>query len=72
MKKHLKPTGKHYLFSKNSFLQGMAGLLEISGNRFPFRVSCTSIQADNMALFADWQLIGHSLYQQLQNSENQS
>jgi hypothetical protein len=71
MKNHLKPSGRNYLFAKTSFLQGMSGLLELSGNRFPFRFSNNSVQADNMALFADWQLIGHSLYEHLQKREKQ-
>lgn len=47
-----------FLFARPSFVEGMARTLDLSGSLNEYNRSVSGEQADYLALFADWRLIG--------------
>jgi hypothetical protein len=58
----------YYLFAKPSFIEGMARVLDLGNTLNVYNESPTDVEADSMALYLDWALIGNDISQAI--SEN--
>lgn len=52
-----------YLYANPSFLEGVARLMDISGSLSEYNIARTPEEADMLALWADWQVVGDDLRQ---------
>ncbi|MBD2326283.1 hypothetical protein H6G21_05305 [Alkalinema sp. FACHB-956] len=50
-----------FLYAQPSFVEGIARLLDIGGTLQEYNSSLTDHQADELALTADWRVIGEDL-----------
>jgi hypothetical protein len=50
-----------FLFSKNNFWVGFGSILNLQGVYFDYNYSKSDIEADNKALFSDWQNVGDDI-----------
>ena len=58
MGKYSKST---YLFSRPSFFEGMARVLDLAGSLQVYNLSKTPVKADQRALWSDWKAIGEDI-----------
>jgi hypothetical protein len=50
-----------FLFARPSLIEGMSRVLDIAGRTNEYNYSLTPEQADRLALYRDWQLIGQDM-----------
>ncbi len=50
-----------FLFNKNNFWVGFGSILNLQGAYFDYNFSKSDIEADNKALFSDWQNVGDDI-----------
>ena len=51
----------NFLLGRNNFWIGLGGVLNLSGNYFDYNYSKSDREADNKALFSDWQNVGDDI-----------
>ena len=51
-----------FLFATPNFLRGMASALDLGGTMTVYNESCDEFEADARALRADWNQVGHDIY----------
>ena len=59
--KIMKEVRTDFLFADESFLTGMASVLDIGGSSTRFNTSDTASEADAKALNNDWAMIGNDI-----------
>lgn len=50
-----------YLFSKNSLISGFFSVFNVFGTYYTFNYSDTPTNADSMAIYSDWAIIGQDI-----------
>lgn len=57
-----------FLFSKSTFLTGMASAYNIAGNFYEFNYSSSGDEADNNAIEVDWRMIASDLRKAIESN----
>ena len=50
-----------FLTPANSFVSGMGSVLNIGGNYFDYNISSSPQEADTLAIYMDWRMIGEDI-----------
>jgi hypothetical protein len=55
------------LYPKSRFITGMGSVFNVAGNYFDYNYSKSGIEADNKAIQKDWDVVGKSFRQTIEN-----
>ncbi|MFH1429302.1 MAG: hypothetical protein ABIH39_06115 [Candidatus Margulisiibacteriota bacterium] len=70
-KKEVSITFTSFLYPRKRFLSGIARAIDFGGTFTSYNRSQSAKMADSLALYSDWKMVGHDLFESIDQYEDE-